>query len=61
MTIRGDGYHTLTTTVQGPGGYYYQWTGRNAATTWVPGVPGLTSITVVNNGPGACDYTMYHN
>jgi hypothetical protein len=61
VTVRGDGYHTLTTTVQGPGGYYYQWTGRNASTNWVPGVPGLTTITVVNNGPGACDYTMYHN
>jgi hypothetical protein len=61
VTVQGDGVHTLTTTVQGPGGYYYRWTGRNASTSWVPGTPGVTKITVTNDGPGAADYTMYHN
>lgn len=61
VTVRGDGINTLTTVVQGPGGYYFSWTGRNAHTSWVPGVPGVTTITVTNDGPSRADYTMYHN
>jgi hypothetical protein len=61
VSVVGDDVNRLTTTVQGPGGYVYSWTGHNASTSWVPGVPGFTTITVVNRGPGAAYYTMYHN
>ncbi len=61
VSVVGDGVNRLTTTVQGPGGYHYTWTGHNASTSWVPGVPGFTTITVTNRGPGAAYYTMYHN
>lgn len=61
VSVVGNGRNMLTTTVQGPGGYYFTWTGHNASTSWIPAVPGPTSITVVNDGPGPCYYTMYHN
>ncbi len=62
VSVVGNGRNTLTTTVQGPDGYYFTWTGHNASTSWIPRpAPGLTTITVVNDGPGACYYTMYHN
>jgi hypothetical protein len=61
VTVRGDGVNRLRTVVRGPGGYYYEWTGFNANTNWVPGVWGPTTITVINLGPGAAFYTLYHN
>jgi hypothetical protein len=61
VTVRGDGANTLRTIVRGPAGYVYDWTGWNAGTTWVPGVWGPTTITVINLGPGAAFYTLYHN
>jgi hypothetical protein len=61
ITVRGDGVNRLRTVVRGPGGYYYEWTGYNAHTSWIPGVWGPTTITVTNLGPGAAFYTLYHN
>jgi hypothetical protein len=61
VTVRGDGVNTLRTIVRGPAGYVYDWTGWNAGTTWVPAVWGPTTITVINQGPGAAFYTLYHN
>jgi hypothetical protein len=61
VTVNGDGYRRLRTIVRGPAGYYYDWTGFNADTSWVPSVWGPTTITVINLGPGPVNYTVYTN
>jgi hypothetical protein len=61
VSVAGDGVHLLRTTIRGPGGYFYTWTGYNASTSWIVGVDGNTTINVRNLGPGAVFYTVYHN
>jgi hypothetical protein len=61
VSVAGDGVNLLRTTVRGPGGYSYSWTGYNASTSWVVGRDGNTTINVVNLGGSPAYYTVYHN
>ncbi len=61
VSVRGNGRNVLTLTVTGPGGHFYTWTGPNPAVNWVPNVQKTYTITVRNDGPGACRYTLFHN
>lgn len=61
VAVQGNGKNTLTLTVTGPGGHYLYWSGPNPSVSWVPKVTKTYTISVTNDGPGACAYRMYHN
>lgn len=61
VAVQGNGRNALTLTVRGPGGHFLTWTGPNPSLSWVPRQTKPYTITVTNDGPGACAYRMYHN
>ncbi len=61
VSVTGNGVNTLTLVVTGPTGRFGTWTGPNPAIAWTPLGTGNFTITVTNNGPGPCVYTLFHN
>jgi len=61
VSVQGNGRNSLTLRVSGNDGVNQYWTSRNPSLNWVPHRNAMYTITVTNNGPGGCAYTLYHN
>ena len=61
VSVIGNGRNSITLTATFPGGRVETFTGPNPSLVLVPGVAGSTQITVTNNGPGVCRFTVQHN
>lgn len=61
VSVRGNGRNNLTLRVSGNDGVNLSWQSRNPSLNWVPARNAMYTITVQNNGPGGCAYTLYHN
>lgn len=60
-SVVGNGRNSLTLSATFPGGHVDTFTGPNPSLVHVPTVAGVTVISVTNNGPGVCRYTVRHN
>jgi hypothetical protein len=61
VTVSGNGVNSLTLRVDGPGRGHWEWTGLNPHLDFYPGLTGVCTISVTNNGPGPVAYTLWHN
>jgi hypothetical protein len=61
VVVNGNGINTLTLRVAGPGTGRWEWIGPNPSLDFVPGITGVCTISVTNNGPGPVAYTLWHN
>jgi hypothetical protein len=61
ITVQGNSRNLLTLTVTDPDGPHASSTGMSPMISWVPRATKTFKISVTNNGPGTCPYTLYHN